>query len=103
MPLTVGRGWDIFRRERTSSWVWFPRNYRIDEEVFISYVRENSADIDRICNALLKNDIEYWIDREKIEPGKIWKQAIRNAINRGAFFLACFSKNTVKKKRTCRY
>lgn len=61
------------------------------KRVFVSYVRENSKEVKRICVAFGQNSIEYWIDRDQIEPGKIWKQAIRDAINGGAFFLACFS------------
>ena len=61
------------------------------KRVFVSYVRDNSDDVNRICEAFWKNGIRYWVDRNQIEPGKIWKQAIRNAIGEGAFFLACFS------------
>ena len=70
------------------------------KRVFVSYVRENSDDVNQICEALRKNDIEYWRDRDQIEPGKIWKQAIRNAIGKGAIFLVCFSDKYEKKTET---
>jgi hypothetical protein len=68
--------------------------------VFVSYVRDDSNEVNRICEAFRKNGIEYWLDRDHIEPGKIWKQAIRDAIDRGAFFLACFSDAYEKKTET---
>lgn len=70
------------------------------KRVFVSYVRENSNDVNRICEAFRENSIEYWLDRDRIEPGKIWKQAIRDAIGKGALFLACFSDEYEKRTDT---
>lgn len=61
------------------------------QPVFISYVRENKGIISTICEALRNQRINYWLDRDDIEPGKFWKIAIKEAINRGSFFLSCFS------------
>jgi hypothetical protein len=70
------------------------------KRVFVSYVRDNSKEVDRICEELRQNGIEAWIDRKEIDPGKIWQQAIRDAINDGAFFLACFSKEYDNRTET---
>lgn len=70
------------------------------QEVFISYVRDNSPDVDKICEEFRRKDIEYWLDRDEIEPGKLWKNAIRDAINKGAYFLACFSKEYEERSET---
>lgn len=59
--------------------------------VFISYVREDSKIVDRLCNSLRERGIQFWIDRNNILPGTRWKRAIRKAINDGDFFVACFS------------
>ncbi|HWN09786.1 MAG TPA: TIR domain-containing protein [Pyrinomonadaceae bacterium] len=59
--------------------------------VFISYVREDYADIERIANHLQENGIRIWLDRNDIPPGARWKRVIRRAISDGGFFLACFS------------
>jgi hypothetical protein len=67
--------------------------------VFISYVRENQKEVDRLCSALRKNNIEVWIDREKIRPGTFWEDAIRSAIREGAFFIAFFSKEFNEKNK----
>lgn len=70
------------------------------KKIFVSYVRENTEEIDRICKRFKIEGIDYWLDRDQIEPGKIWKQAIKDAINDGAFFLACFSKEFVAKNQS---
>lgn len=70
------------------------------KKVFISYVRENSNEVDRICKKFYEEGISYWIDREDIEPGKLWKTAIKDAINNGAYFLACFSKEYAERTET---
>lgn len=70
------------------------------KRVFVSYVREDSEDVNRICEVFRKTGIAYWLDRDKIEPGKLWKQAIRDAIDNGAFFLACFSEQQERRAET---
>ncbi len=69
-------------------------------KVFISYVKDNSEVVQQICAILKKNGIKYWIDHNHIEPGKMWKQAIKDAINGGALFLACFSKEYEERSTT---
>jgi len=69
-------------------------------KVFVSYVKENSLQIKRICKTFTENDIEYWLDKKDIESGKFWKDAIKSAINNGAYFLACFSKEYNERKET---
>jgi len=59
--------------------------------VFISYVRENEQVVERLCAEMRQQGIEVWRDREQIQPGQRWQHAIRQAIQHGAFFLACFS------------
>jgi TIR domain len=71
-----------------------------DIEVFISYVRDNKRDVDRLVADLKAHGIDTWIDRTKIYPGMDWKQAIRRAISGGAYFLACYSREYVKKDET---
>jgi TIR domain len=68
--------------------------------VFISYVRENKDLVDKLASDLRHFGIEVWVDRERIKPGRRWKDAIREAIHDGAFFIACFSKEHYEKSRT---
>jgi len=73
---------------------------QVRKRVFVSYVREDSDDVNRICEVFRESGIVYWLDRDQIYPGKLWEQAIRDAIDNGAFFLACFSEQQKKRAET---
>ena len=60
-------------------------------QVFVSYVRENTDIVDKFCQELKSHGIQVWRDRDNIAPGSRWKQEIRKAIREGTFFVACFS------------
>jgi len=68
------------------------------KKIFISYVRENRKIIDNICERFEEANIEYWLDRKDIDPGKDWRLAIKKAIKEGSLFLACFSTESVSKE-----
>lgn len=53
------------------------------KHVFISYVRENSEEVQRLCDELSKRGVKVWLDRNDIPGGARWKQAIRRAISTG--------------------
>ena len=59
--------------------------------VFVSYVREDSAEVERLAQDLDRFGIDVWLDRNRIGPGGLWQDEIRQAIRKGGFFLACFS------------
>jgi hypothetical protein len=67
---------------------------------FISYVRENCSDVDRLAQALRRFGVDVWLDREQITAGERWQRAIRQAIKSGAWFLACFSRESTARGRT---
>ena len=69
-------------------------------KVFISYVSENIEIVDRLCQELKSHGIQVWLDRNDIDPGSHWEQTIRRAIQQGAFFIACFSKEYNARDRT---
>lgn len=68
--------------------------------VFISYVREDATQVDRLAADLRSSGVHVWTDRERIYPGQAWRTAIENAIQTGAFFLACFSENYYLRDHT---
>ena len=70
------------------------------QHVFISYMHENTDIVDRLCEELTSRGIKVWLDRNDIKPGSRWKDAIREAIREGAFFIACFSKEYNKRDKT---
>jgi len=67
---------------------------------FVSYVRENRKVVDRLCAALRRGGIQVWRDRNEIVPGEDWKVAIRQAIRNGDYFIACFSRQYERRKKT---
>lgn len=69
-------------------------------KVFISYVHENKRKIAFLRRDLESARIEVWQDINKIWPGDRWKAEIKQAIQHGAFFLACFSQEYWKRDET---
>ncbi len=61
--------------------------------IFISYVKEDAVQVDRLIGELRSAGMTVWIDREDLLPGQRWREAIRQAICNGMFFMACFSAN----------
>lgn len=71
------------------------------KHIFISYVREDSAEVDRLCAVLDAAQIPYWRDRNALGPGDAWKAKIREAIRSGSVvFLACFSDRSRAKDKS---
>lgn len=68
--------------------------------IFISYVRENEAVVERLSSELRAAGANVWLDRYSITPGQRWQDSIRQAIQSGAFFLACFSEEYLAKQRS---
>lgn len=70
------------------------------KHVFISYIRENQEQVDKLCHDLESHDVKVWLDRHSIKPGARWKDSIREAIRKGDFFIACFSNEYTSKTKT---
>jgi hypothetical protein len=71
------------------------------KHVFVSYVREDNEQVDKLCEALDAAQIPYWRDRTALAPGDEWKRKIREAIRSGSLvFLACFSDQSRAKKKS---
>ena len=67
--------------------------------VFISYARDNGQEVQRLRDELTRCGVEVWLDKTQIKPGQNWKVAIAEAIDKGDFFLACFSKEYSEKSK----
>ena len=70
------------------------------KKIFISYVKENIEIVDRLYQELDSHGIQVWLDRNDIDPGSRWKREIRQAIQQGAFFIACFSEEYNERNKT---
>ena len=53
--------------------------------VFICYARENGDVVDRLAAELKDKGVIVWLDRNDIEPGARWREAVKNAIRSGNF------------------
>lgn len=70
------------------------------DEVFLSYVRENSDVAERLAADLEAAGVKVWLDRKRLAPGDRWPDAIRNAIRGGHLFIACFSREFAARERS---
>ncbi|MCW4353418.1 toll/interleukin-1 receptor domain-containing protein [Hoyosella sp. YIM 151337] len=71
------------------------------KHVFISYVREDKDEVDKLCTVFDAVNIPYWRDLKNLEPGDAWKTRIREAIrSKALIFLACFSSNTATRQKS---
>jgi ribonuclease E len=69
--------------------------------VFISYVREDSGEVDELQLELEAAGIRVWRDTADLWPGEDWDAKIRQAITRDALvFIACFSSHSVARQRS---
>ncbi len=69
--------------------------------VFLCYVRENSADADRLQHALEEARVPVWRDTVDLWPGEDWPATICHAIiNETKVFLACFSSQSVAREKS---
>ncbi len=74
------------------------------KHVFISYVHQNAKEVDHLCEVLTEANIPYWRDKDDLEPGVDWKDAIRDAIRKDSvIFLGCFSAEVWKKDKSFIY
>jgi hypothetical protein len=68
--------------------------------IFISYVREDQVLVDKLVSDLKAKGALIWLDRDDIDPGQRWQDAIRDAIEQGNLFIACFSTNSESKRKS---
>jgi len=53
---------------------------RLMKHVFISYVRENSEEVQRLCDDLNKHGVNVWLDQRDVVPGVRWRKDIQKAL-----------------------
>lgn len=66
--------------------------------VFIAYVEEDLERASRIFDKLTAGGFQPWLDKRKLAPGQNWPRGIETAIETSDFFIACFSKRSVRKR-----
>jgi hypothetical protein len=69
--------------------------------VFISYIREDAVQVDRLHRMFEGARIPVWRDTVDLLPGEEWGQKIRAAITDNALvFIACFSRRSVGRDKS---
>ena len=71
-----------------------------NSRVFVSYVHDNQDVVDRLAKELSAYGIKVWLDKSDLKPGYRSKDAIREAISEGDFFVACFSESYEKRSKS---
>jgi hypothetical protein len=67
--------------------------------VFISYVHEDSREVDRLQHKLESSGAQVWRDTADLWPGEDWRIKIRQAITTNALvFIACFSSVSIARE-----
>jgi adenylate kinase len=69
--------------------------------VFLSYVHENSREVDWLQRTLETAGVPVWRDTEDLWPGEDWREKIRHAIIDDALvFIACFSHKSLAREKS---
>jgi TIR domain-containing protein len=74
---------------------------KLSGNAFISYVREDSHNVDKLQQTLEAVGISVWRDTADLWPGEDWRVKIRRAITEDALvFIACFSSRSVVREKS---
>ena len=76
------------------------KNSAMGKDIFISYSRKDTAVADRICNALDRAGISYFIDRKGIAGGMEFPEILAHAIVDCKIFLFLASRNSYQSDYT---
>lgn len=66
--------------------------------VFLAYAAEDAERVEQLYDRLERAGLSPWMDRRKLLPGQNWPRAIEGAIETADFFVACFSRQSVRKR-----
>lgn len=67
-------------------------------KIFLSYAREDRAQVENYYEQLLAEHFEPWMDFKKILPGQNWEYEIDRALNDANVIIALLSKNSISKR-----
>ena len=87
-------GLGVFARNRAGDISFQARSPRI----FIAYAAEDLPHAEELFRAFCARGLSAWLDRRKLLPGQNWPRRIEEAIASADFFVACFSRRSVRKR-----
>ena len=83
-------------RERAGA--HFEEMEKMTTKIFLSYARADSAQVEQLYQKLAQAGHKPWMDTHDILPGEQWQQAIKKAVRKADFFIACLSNNSVNRR-----
>jgi ATP-dependent Clp protease ATP-binding subunit ClpB len=97
--LLEGENGELRPREQPESGQTTSAQATIAGHAFMSYVREDSAEADRLQQVVEAAGVRVWRDTADLWPGQDWREKIRRAIIEDSLvFLACFSTRSVSRE-----
>ena len=66
--------------------------------IFIAYAKEDGVIAEHLFRDLTAHGFAAWLDNHRLLPGQNWQQRIEDAIASSDFFVACFSRQSVRKR-----
>jgi len=88
-------GLGVFARNETGNISFRHSNH---PRVFVAYAAEDGVAAERLFKELTVSGYAPWLDRRKLLPGQDWPHRIEDAIASSDFFIACFSRKSVRKR-----
>ena len=94
-PLYSGDLWAVNRLTTVNE------SDNLPAHAFVSYVREDSRQVEQMQQALEAAGVPVWRDTANLWPGQDWREKIRHAITGNALvFIACFSEASLARDRS---
>lgn len=66
-----------------------------ENQIFISYAREDQKQAEAICDALSAKNLKVWLDRSVLKPGSEFRPEIEQAIRQCSVFVPVLSRNAI--------
>ena len=96
--LLEGETGELHSQEQAGSGQITSEQPTIAGHAFMSYIRENSAEADRLQQVLEAAGVHVWRDTADLWPGQDWHERCRAIIKDSLVFLACFSTKSVSRE-----
>ena len=68
------------------------------KKIFISYAHEDSKQVRNFALAYKAQGVDYFFDRDKLEPGDVYEEMIFHYIDNADLFILCWSANAAKSE-----
>ena len=65
--------------------------------VFLCHAHKDAVAVQAIYKHLIKNNVDAWLDKEKLLPGSNWEYEIREAVRASDIIIVCLSKGFDQK------